>query len=88
MSRRLVARQPGGGRHRGGLPSGFKDTGLRFTYAPRVVNRGHPRVEVWAAALRDPDGHGIALTQWRAPIRLTPVTPRRPGCTLRRTCNT
>ncbi|WP_328343752.1 VOC family protein [Micromonospora sp. NBC_00421] len=42
----------------------LKDTGLRFTYAPRVVNRG-TRVEVWAAAFRDPDGHGIALTQWR-----------------------
>lgn len=42
----------------------LKDTGLRFTYAPRVVNRGS-RVEVWAAAFRDPDGHGIALTQWR-----------------------
>jgi catechol 2,3-dioxygenase-like lactoylglutathione lyase family enzyme len=42
----------------------LKDAGLRFTYAPRVVNRGS-RVEVWAAAFRDPDGHGIALTQWR-----------------------
>ncbi|MBO4165448.1 VOC family protein [Micromonospora antibiotica] len=42
----------------------LKDSGLRFTYAPRVVNRGS-RVEVWAAAFRDPDGHGIALTQWR-----------------------
>ncbi|MFI9643857.1 VOC family protein [Micromonospora sp. NPDC051925] len=42
----------------------LKDTGLRFTYAPRVVNRG-TKLEVWAAAFRDPDGHGIALTQWR-----------------------
>ncbi|GHJ06192.1 hypothetical protein TPA0907_05590 [Micromonospora humidisoli] len=42
----------------------LKDTGVRFTYAPRVVNRG-TRLEVWAAAFRDPDGHGIALTQWR-----------------------
>ncbi|MFJ6199712.1 VOC family protein [Micromonospora sp. NPDC092111] len=42
----------------------LKDSGVRFTYAPRVVNRGS-RLEVWAAAFRDPDGHGIALTQWR-----------------------
>ncbi|TDB73832.1 VOC family protein [Micromonospora sp. KC721] len=42
----------------------LKDSGVRFTYAPRVVNRGS-RLEVWAAAFRDPDGHGVALTQWR-----------------------
>jgi catechol 2,3-dioxygenase-like lactoylglutathione lyase family enzyme len=39
--------------------------GVRFTYGPRPVNRGE-RLELWAAAFRDPDGHGIALTQWRA----------------------
>ncbi|MFD0786083.1 VOC family protein, partial [Micromonospora azadirachtae] len=42
----------------------LRDSGVRFTYAPRVVNRG-TKFEVWAAAFRDPDGHGIALTQWR-----------------------
>ncbi|GIJ78521.1 Glyoxalase/Bleomycin resistance protein/Dioxygenase superfamily protein [Micromonospora phaseoli] len=42
----------------------LRDSGVRFTYAPRVVNRGN-KLEVWAAAFRDPDGHGIALTQWR-----------------------
>ncbi|MEV4660297.1 VOC family protein [Micromonospora sp. NPDC049301] len=42
----------------------LRESGVRFTYAPRVVNRG-TRLEVWAAAFRDPDGHGIALTQWR-----------------------
>ncbi|MEV6812794.1 VOC family protein [Micromonospora sp. NPDC051296] len=42
----------------------LRDSGVRFTYAPRVVNRG-TKLEVWAAAFRDPDGHGIALTQWR-----------------------
>ncbi|SCE95732.1 VOC family protein [Micromonospora chokoriensis] len=42
----------------------LRETGVRFTYAPRVVNRG-TKLEVWAAAFRDPDGHGIALTQWR-----------------------
>jgi hypothetical protein len=29
-----------------------------------VVNRG-AKLDLWAAAFRDPDGHGIALTQWR-----------------------
>ncbi|WBB79632.1 VOC family protein [Micromonospora sp. WMMD882] len=42
----------------------LRDSGVRFTYAPRVVNRG-AKLDVWAAAFRDPDGHGIALTQWR-----------------------
>ncbi|MFF5176120.1 VOC family protein [Micromonospora sp. NPDC000089] len=42
----------------------LREAGVRFTYAPRVVNRG-AKLEVWAAAFRDPDGHGIALTQWR-----------------------
>ncbi|KAB1102840.1 VOC family protein [Micromonospora aurantiaca] len=42
----------------------LRDSGVRFTYAPRVVNRG-TKLEVWAAAFRDPDGHGVALTQWR-----------------------
>jgi catechol 2,3-dioxygenase-like lactoylglutathione lyase family enzyme len=42
----------------------LRDSGVRFTYAPRVVNRGS-KLEVWAAAFRDPDGHGVALTQWR-----------------------
>jgi resuscitation-promoting factor RpfA len=42
----------------------LRDRGIRFTYGPRVVNRGR-KLEVWAAAFRDPDGHGIALTQWR-----------------------
>lgn len=38
--------------------------GVRFTYAPRAVNRG-AKLELWAAAFKDPDGHGIAITQWR-----------------------
>ncbi|HEX2771432.1 MAG TPA: VOC family protein [Micromonosporaceae bacterium] len=42
----------------------LRDRGVRFIYGPRVVNRGR-KFEVWAAAFRDPDGHGIALTQWR-----------------------
>ncbi len=42
----------------------LKNKGVRFTYGPRVVNRGE-KLELWAAAFRDPDGHGIALTQWK-----------------------
>ncbi|WP_433263527.1 VOC family protein [Micromonospora vinacea] len=42
----------------------LRESGVRFTYAPRVVNRG-TKLEGWAAAFRDPDGHGVALTQWR-----------------------
>ncbi|MDG9678673.1 VOC family protein [Micromonospora sp. DH14] len=42
----------------------LRESGVRFTYAPRVVNRG-AKLEGWAAAFRDPDGHGVALTQWR-----------------------
>jgi catechol 2,3-dioxygenase-like lactoylglutathione lyase family enzyme/uncharacterized membrane protein YgcG len=43
----------------------LRGKGVRFTYAPRVVNRT-PSLELWAAAFRDPDGHGIAITQWRS----------------------
>lgn len=49
----------------------LRDRGVRFTYSPRVVNRGR-KFDVWAAAFRDPDGHGIALTQWRD--RVEPAT--------------
>lgn len=45
--------------------SELKIRGVRFTYAPRVVNRGE-RLELLAAAFKDPDGHGIAITQWKA----------------------
>ena len=44
----------------------LKAGGVRFTYPPRVVNRSN-RLELWGAACRDPDGHGIAITQWRTP---------------------
>lgn len=43
----------------------LKVRGIRFTYPPRVVNHGE-RLELVAAAFRDPDGHGIAITQWKA----------------------
>jgi len=41
------------------------EKGIGFTYPPRVVNRGE-RLELWAAAFRDPDGHAVNLTQWRS----------------------
>ncbi len=45
----------------------LKVRGVRFTYGPRVVNRGE-RLELVAASFKDPDGHGIAITQWKARI--------------------
>jgi catechol 2,3-dioxygenase-like lactoylglutathione lyase family enzyme len=45
----------------------LRSKGITFTYAPRAVNRG-AKLELWAAAFRDPDGHGIALTQWRSRV--------------------
>jgi resuscitation-promoting factor RpfA len=42
----------------------LKAKGVRFTYGPRPVNKG-AKLELWAAAFKDPDGHGIAITQWR-----------------------
>lgn len=42
----------------------LKSKGVKFTYGPRPVNKG-AKLELWAAAFKDPDGHGIAITQWR-----------------------
>ena len=42
----------------------LKAKGVKFTYGPRAVNKG-AKLELWAAAFKDPDGHGIAITQWR-----------------------
>lgn len=42
----------------------LKSKGIKFTYGPRPVNKG-AKLELWAAAFKDPDGHGIAITQWR-----------------------
>jgi catechol 2,3-dioxygenase-like lactoylglutathione lyase family enzyme len=38
--------------------------GVRFSHRPRMVSRGDD-TELWKASFRDPDGHGIALTEWR-----------------------
>lgn len=43
----------------------LKSRGVRFVYPPKVVNSGE-RLELWAASFKDPDGHGIAVIQWRA----------------------
>jgi catechol 2,3-dioxygenase-like lactoylglutathione lyase family enzyme len=43
----------------------LKAKGVKFTYGPRPVNKG-AKLELWAAAFKDPDGHGIAITQWRS----------------------
>lgn len=50
----------------------LKAGGVRFTYPPRAANRT-ARLEQWVAAFRDPDGHGIAITQWR-PRQEAPAT--------------
>jgi resuscitation-promoting factor RpfA len=42
----------------------LKAKGVRFTSGPRPTAVGE-RLEPWAATFRDPDGHGIAITQWR-----------------------
>ncbi|MBL7256064.1 VOC family protein [Actinoplanes sp. LDG1-01] len=39
--------------------------GVEFVHPPQPVNRGD-RLELWSAAFTDPDGHNIAITQWRA----------------------
>ena len=46
----------------------LKAKGVRFTYGPRPTSRGE-RLEPWAATFRDPDGHGITITQWRTRSR-------------------
>ncbi|QSB16067.1 VOC family protein [Natronosporangium hydrolyticum] len=42
----------------------LKANGVRFTSPPRAVEET-ARLQLWAAAFKDPDGHGVALTQWR-----------------------
>jgi catechol 2,3-dioxygenase-like lactoylglutathione lyase family enzyme len=43
----------------------LRSKGVEFLHAPRAVNRGD-RLELWSATFLDPDGHNIAITQWRA----------------------
>ncbi len=37
--------------------------GVEFVHRPRRVSR-YDQLELWSAAFRDPDGHGIALVRW------------------------
>jgi catechol 2,3-dioxygenase-like lactoylglutathione lyase family enzyme len=49
------------------LESAYEDLrakGVAFAHKPRVMRPGD-RLELWTATFRDPDGHTIALTQWR-----------------------
>ncbi len=41
----------------------LRGRGVTFVHRPRAVSR-HEQLELWSAAFRDPDGHGIALTRW------------------------
>ena len=43
----------------------LKSRNIKFEHGPRPVNRGN-KLELWAATFYDPDGHNIAITQWRA----------------------
>jgi catechol 2,3-dioxygenase-like lactoylglutathione lyase family enzyme len=43
----------------------LRSKGVRFVHEPRAVNRGE-RLELWSATFEDPDGHNVAITQWRA----------------------
>jgi catechol 2,3-dioxygenase-like lactoylglutathione lyase family enzyme len=43
----------------------LKSKNIKFEHGPRAVNRGD-KLELWAATFYDPDGHNIAITQWRA----------------------
>jgi catechol 2,3-dioxygenase-like lactoylglutathione lyase family enzyme len=38
--------------------------GVQFVHVPRAITLGE-KLDLWAATFRDPDGHDIALTQWR-----------------------
>jgi len=42
----------------------LKDRGIEFVHRPRVTSRGE-KLDLWSATFRDPDGHDIAVTQWR-----------------------
>jgi hypothetical protein len=43
----------------------LRHKGVNFEHEPRTVSRGD-KLELWAATFHDPDGHNIAITQWRA----------------------
>jgi catechol 2,3-dioxygenase-like lactoylglutathione lyase family enzyme len=43
----------------------LRSKGVTFAHPPQVVNHGE-KLELWSATFSDPDGHNIAITQWRA----------------------
>jgi catechol 2,3-dioxygenase-like lactoylglutathione lyase family enzyme len=45
--------------------------GVEFPHAPRVITTRADGSELLAATFRDPDGHAVALTQWRDRVELT-----------------
>lgn len=42
----------------------LRDRGVSFIHRPRPVSQ-YQQLTLWAAAMHDPDGHGIAIAQWR-----------------------
>jgi catechol 2,3-dioxygenase-like lactoylglutathione lyase family enzyme len=48
-----------------GVHDELRAKGVTFVHGPRAVNRGD-RLELLAASFHDPDGHNIAVTQWRS----------------------
>jgi resuscitation-promoting factor RpfA len=38
--------------------------GITFMHVPRVIRPG-TRLDLWGATFEDPDGHDVAITQWR-----------------------
>ncbi len=44
----------------------LRERGVRFVHEPRRVSRYHD-LELWSAAFRDPDGHGLAVIRWDLP---------------------
>jgi resuscitation-promoting factor RpfA len=51
----------------------LRSRGVTFVHRPRAVSR-YEQLELWSAAFRDPDGHGIALVRWEM---RQPSTERR-----------
>ena len=43
----------------------LRSKGVMFAHGPRMMSQ-MKTLELWAATFRDPDGHAIALTQWRS----------------------
>jgi catechol 2,3-dioxygenase-like lactoylglutathione lyase family enzyme len=42
----------------------LRSRGVEFLHRPKLISRVG-ELELWGATVRDPDGHAIALAQWR-----------------------